>query len=138
MKFLQRFEVDAQPRQNLLEVSEHEVVTSVTQGVLVDLEDLQTHDVAVRFSAQGLARALDDLVQGAEEEVQTVFLVILDRLEVLFERQVFVRCQGLANSRLVQEDGNSREIVEGFVNRGRYLNRTREIHVVNTLIGKTY
>lgn len=84
----------------------------MSHGVAVYLRHFHVHDAADDVRADIRAGASDDLVDGAQDPVEAVLVVILDALEFPFERRRFVDGHRFTYPRLVDEDRHTGEMLK--------------------------
>jgi len=115
-----------QVSEQVLEVPQDEVVARVPQRVAVDLEDAHRHDGVDDVLADAGAGDVDDPVEGAEQPVEPGLVepglvVVLQLAELVLEGHVLVDGEVLADPRLLDEDSDTRQVLERVVQRHYHL-----------------
>ena len=87
MEMPQRGKLDAKSRENSLEISQHEIVPRVPHRVSVHLHDAHARHRVDHVVVDSTSGHVDESLHGAQQPVESVFVVVLDPLELSLVRE---------------------------------------------------
>ena len=82
----QRRELDSKSRENSFEISQHEIVPRVPHRVAVDLNDAHARHGVDHVIADRISGEVYKPLNGAEQPVEAVLVVVFDVLELALVR----------------------------------------------------
>jgi len=89
----QRRELNPKSRENSLEISQHEIVPRVPHCVAVHLQHAHARHRVHHVIGDATSGRVYEPLYGAEQPVQSVFVVVFDAFKLAFVRVGFVDCQ---------------------------------------------